>query len=183
MTDAASDTVTDTIRLGYIAAGPEGETDLLLRAVSDRLIAAGLSLAGTVQINTLQPGRSKSDMDLFLLPQGPQIRISLDRGDAAKGCRLDTSALEEAAVIVAQRLEAADVLMVNKFGKQEADGHGLADSVAAALTDGKPVLCGMADHFLEGFLNYASGHATELPRDADQVFDWVLTGHRARLAG
>ncbi|WP_112309702.1 DUF2478 domain-containing protein [Pseudogemmobacter bohemicus] len=170
------------MKLGYISAGPEGETDLLLQEVSRRLIAHGLNMAGTLQINTRQPGRSKSDMDLWLLPEGPQIRISLDRGEAAAGCRLDTAALEDAAVIVAQRLSAADVLMVNKFGKQEADGHGLADSVADALGDGKPVLCGMADHFLEGFLNYAAGHAEELPRNADQVFAWVLEGHQARLA-
>ncbi|MBJ2153723.1 DUF2478 domain-containing protein [Paracoccus sp. IB05] len=170
------------MKLGYISAGPEGETDLLLQEVARRLSAHGLTPAGTVQINTLRPGRTKSDMDLWVLPEGPQIRISLDRGDAATGCRLDTSALEEAAVMVAQRLGAADVLMVNKFGKQEADGHGLADSVAEALGDGKPVLCGMADHFLEGFLNYAAGHAEELPRDADQVFAWVLDAHQARLA-
>ena len=174
--------MTDAIRLGYIAAGPEGETDLLLQEVSHRLIARGLMVAGTVQVNTLRPGRKKSDMDLFLLPEGPTVRISLDRGEAATGCRLDTSALEEAAVIVAQRLTASDVLMVTKFGKQEADGHGLADSVAEALAAGKPVLCGMADHFLEGFLNYAAGHATELPRDADRVLAWVLAGHEARLA-
>lgn len=170
------------MKLGYISAGPEGETDLLLQEVSRRLLAAGLALAGTVQINTLRPGRTKSDMDLYLLPEGPQIRISFDRGEAATGCRLDTAALEDAAVIVAQRLAAADALFVNKFGKQEADGHGLADSVAEALGDGKPVICGMADHFLEGFLNYAGGHATELTRDADQVFAWVLDAHQARLA-
>ncbi len=170
------------MKLGYISAGPEGETDLLLQEVAQRLAAHGLKTAGTVQINTLRPGRKKSDMDLFLLPEGPQIRISLDRGEAATGCRLDTAALEEAAVIAAQRLSGADVLMVNKFGKQEADGHGLADSVAEALGDGKPVLCGMADHFLEGFLNYAAGQAEELPRDLDRVFAWVLAAHEARLA-
>lgn len=170
------------MKLGYISAGLEGETDLLIAEVARRLIAGGLTPAGTLQINTPRPGRQKSDMDLWLLPEGPQIRISLDRGEAAAGCRLDTSALEEAAVITAQRLPAADLLLVNKFGKQEADGHGLADSVAEALAQGKPVLCGMADHFLEGFLTYAAGHAEELPRDADLVVAWVLEGHRARLA-
>lgn len=169
------------MKLGYLCLPGEGETDLLLQEVARLLAACGVATAGAVQINTAREGRTKPDMDLFLLPGGPVIRISVQRGEAAAGCRLDTAALEEAAVIVAQRLTAAQVLIVNKFGQQEATGHGLADSIAAALAAGKPVLTGTAEHFLQGFLAWADGHETALPGDAAAVADWVAQALAGRV--
>ena len=165
--------------LGYICRPGEGETDQLMHDVAGALRAGGLRLAGALQLNRPLPDRAKPAMDLLLLPDGPVLPISLDRGAEAAGCRLDTSALEEASVVVAGRLPGADVLFVNKFGKQEADGHGMAGSVSEALLAGKPVIVGLADHFVEGFLRYASGHATELTGDLAEISAWVLEGHRA----
>ncbi|VDC32652.1 DUF2478 domain-containing protein [Pseudogemmobacter humi] len=171
------------MNLGYLCLAGEGETDLVLQQVARLLAARGVVTAGAVQINTAREGRAKPDMDLFLLPDGPLIRISVQRGEAAAGCRLDTAALEEAAVIVAQRLAGADVLIVNKFGQQEATGHGLADSIAAALAAGKPVLTGTAEHFLQGFLAWAEGHETALPADAGAIADWVSQARAGRDPG
>ena len=161
------------MRLGYVHLSEEGDTNRLLDSVARRLQERGIRTAGTVQIDSLRPGRKKADMDLRLLPDGPVVRISLDRGDGAAGCRLDAAALEEAAAIVALRLDEAQALIVNKFGKQEASGHGLADSVAEALSRGTPVVVGMADHFLEGFLAYAGGCAVKLPGEEEAVLDWI----------
>ncbi|MCB5409324.1 DUF2478 domain-containing protein [Pseudogemmobacter faecipullorum] len=168
--------------LGYICRQGLGETDRLMGEVAALLRAEGLVLAGALQLNRALPGRARPAMDLLLLPDGPVLPISLDRGPAALGCRLDTSALEEASVVVAERLPAADVLFVNKFGKQEADGHGMAGSVSEALLAGKPVITGLADHFLEGFLRYAGGHARELTGEAGEIAAWLLEGHRAAAA-
>ncbi|MFE3837079.1 DUF2478 domain-containing protein [Pseudogemmobacter sonorensis] len=170
------------MHLGYVCLPGDGETDRLLAEVAARLKAQGLALAGAVQVNSHRPGRRKADMDLHLLPGGPVVRISIDRGEGATGCRLDTAALEEAAVVVARRVEGADVLFLNKFGKQEAEGHGFADSLAEALSQGIPVVVGMVDHFLEGFLAFADGHAAELPGEVEGVLDWIAAARRERAA-
>src|SRR3546814_12857392 len=76
------------------------------------------------------------DMDLRLLPDGPVVRISVDRGAEARGCRLDAGAVEQSVLWVAGTLESAELLVVNKFGKQEAEGKGLSGTIAEALDHG-----------------------------------------------
>ena len=87
-----------------------------------------------MQINIEKSGYHYCDMDVRVLPNGPMIRISQNLGRAARGCRLDAGALE-AAVVMAERgiAAGADLLIVNKFGKQEAEGHGFRALIAEAL--------------------------------------------------
>jgi hypothetical protein len=52
----------------------------------------------------------KCDMDLAVLPDGPIVRISEDRGDLVRGCMLDSGALEQTVAAVQQCLGGAEVL-------------------------------------------------------------------------
>ncbi|MFN4192073.1 MAG: DUF2478 domain-containing protein, partial [Tabrizicola sp.] len=113
------------MKLAYVTLQGRGRTDALIAAAAERLQAEGLRLAGTVQSNIERPDRRKCDMDLMILPDGPVIRISEDRGGLARGCTLDSGALEQSVAMVQQRLPGADLLVVNKFGKREAEGKGL----------------------------------------------------------
>ena len=74
------------------------------RVRARRLRATGLRLSGTVQTDVPRADRSLCDMELTVLPDGPVFRINQDRGEAARGCRLDSSALEEAVVEVAEQV-------------------------------------------------------------------------------
>ena len=76
-------------------------------------------MARTVQTNIERHDRPHCDMDLRLFPDGPIVHIS-DRGAEARGCRLDAGVLEESALWVADAVEKAELLVINKFGKQEA---------------------------------------------------------------
>lgn len=114
------------MRIAYVSLQGRGRTDQLIAEVADRLTAEGLRLAGTVQSNHERPNRKKCDMDLRVLPDGPVVRISEDRGELASGCILDSGALEQTVHEVERRLDGADILIVNKFGKREAEGKGLA---------------------------------------------------------
>lgn len=162
------------MRLGYVTLSGRGGIDELLARIVGRLEAAGLRLAGTVQTNSDRPGRPLCDMDLRLMPDGPSVRISVDRGPEARGCRLDAGVLEQAVLWVSQNLDGADMLVVNKFGKQEAEGKGFATIVAEALQRGMPVLVGVNGLNLPPFLAFADGCADVLQPDADKVFDWCV---------
>lgn len=160
------------MRLAYVSLKGRGANDRFLAGVAARLQAEGRRLAGTVQSNVERPGRARCDMDIFVLPAGPVLRISEDRGDLARGCRLDAGALEQAVVGVARALPSADLLIVNKFGKQESEGRGLAPLIAEALAGGIPVLLGVNGLNLPAFATFADGLATALPADEGAVLDW-----------
>ncbi|MFZ1470515.1 MAG: DUF2478 domain-containing protein [Paracoccaceae bacterium] len=162
------------MKLGYVSITGRGETDRLVAAVTGLLEDAGLRLAGTVQTNISRPDRAKCDMDLRILPDGPVVRISEDRGAHARGCILDSGVLEQTVLAVQQRLDAAECLIVNKFGKREAEGRGLVPVIAEALERGLPVLVGVNGLNLPEFLAFADDMAQALPSDAAAVVDWCL---------
>lgn len=162
------------MKLGYVTLQGRGRIDLLLADVVERLERHGVSLAGTVQTNIPRAGSENCDMDLRLLPDGPVVRISVDRGAEARGCRLDAGALEQSVLWVSNVLDQAEFLVVNKFGKQEAEGKGLSASIADALERGLPVLVGVNGLNLPAFREFADGFAVELAPDAAQVTEWCL---------
>jgi len=154
-----------------------GDTDLLLRAVADGLIASGRRPAGLVQINTERADAGPCDMDVRVLPAGPVIRISQSLGRASRGCRLDPGALEDAVGHVAAGLEAgADCLIVNKFGKHEAEGRGFRPVIAEAIARGLPVIVGLNALNASAFHDFTEGAAVELDATVPAITGW-LTGH------
>ena len=164
------------MRLAHVTIAGRGETDRFLSAVAARLEASGARLAGTVQTNIARADRTKCDMDLRVLPDGPVYRISEDRGAAARGCMLDHDALEQTVMDVARRLDGADILIVNKFGKAESEGRGLVPVISDALTRGMTVLVGVNGLNLLLYLDFAVGLSAELPADEAVAVDWCLQG-------
>lgn len=162
------------MQLGYVSLQGRGRIDLLLAEVVARLEAHRVALAGTVQTNIECSDRQLCDMDLRLLPDGPSVRISIDRGPEARGCRLDAGVLEQSVLWVTQALDGAEFLVINKFGKQEAEGKGLSVVIADALERDLPVLVGVNGLNLPAFLNFTGGLAIELTPDAQEITDWCL---------
>lgn len=160
------------MKLAYVTLQGRGRTDALIAEVAELLETDSVRLVGTVQSNHERPDRRKCDMDLRVLPDGPVVRISEDRGDLARGCRLDSGALEQTVVAVQQRLDGAEVMIVNKFGKREAEGRGLVPIIAEALELGLPVLIGVNGLNLAAFLTFAGEDVTALPCDATQIANW-----------
>lgn len=163
------------MKIAYVTLQGRGRTDELICAVADRLAAKGLRLAGTVQSNHDRPDRKKCDMDLRVLPDGPTVRISEDRGELARGCILDSGALEQTVFEVERRLDGADILIVNKFGKREAEGKGLASVIAEALHRDIPVLVGVNGLNLAAFLAFAGVDIEGLATCPDTVVEWCLS--------
>ena len=160
--------------LGYVMTPERGETDLLLTALAQRLLAAGHGIVAAVQSNQDCETGPGCDMDLAILPDGPVIRISQNLGPESKGCKLDAGALEQAVEEVAQRMAGCKALILNKFGKHEGEGRGFRALIGQALAEDIPVLLGVNARNLMAFQAYAGDFATELTADPATLADWLL---------
>lgn len=159
--------------IGYVCKPGRGAVDQVLAEVVTDLTRRGVRLAGTVQSNRDRADRAHCDMDLRVLPDGPEFRISQDLGQAAQGCRLNPSALEQAVAEASLRLEGAQMLIVNKFGKHEAEGRGFRDLIAEALSRDLPVLLGVNKLNLAAFHDFTGGLATQLSPEPAEISAWV----------
>ncbi|MCI2394980.1 DUF2478 domain-containing protein [Aliiroseovarius sediminis] len=166
------------MKLAYVIAPGRGKTNLLLAGVADALAKRGRTLCGTVQLDTERAEEHHCDMDVLLLPDGPKIRISQYLGADAQGCKLDPDALETAVGQTEERLKAgADLLIVNKFGKQEAQGRGFREAVGEALARDIPAIIGVSEGARLAFMNFV-GEAEQLDPDHDAVLEWALNATR-----
>lgn len=169
--------------LAFTMAPGRGDTDLLLERLAARLAVQGVRCAGTVQINTERADTRPCDMDVRVLPDGPVLRISQDRGPEARGCRLDADALETAVGHVAARLMAgADLLMINKFGKHEAEGRGFREVIASAVELDVPVLVGLNALNRDAFEAFSDGAAIEVAPDLTSLEAWAMSVVASELA-
>ncbi len=150
-----------------------GEADRLLMRLAQDLSASGLRVAGAVQQNTDLGADCACDMDVLVIGEEDRpIRISQSLGNGSSGCRLDTGALEMAAARVGARLAGAELLIVPKFGRQEAVGRGFRSLIAQAVADDLPVLLHVPPEQRAAFVEFCGGLGQEL--DTDSLTQWCL---------
>jgi glycosyltransferase involved in cell wall biosynthesis len=122
-----------------------------------------------VQTNTERAGAHDCDMDLRILGGGPVLRINQRLGEGSRGCRLDPGALEAAVAEVALRMEGAEALVLNKFGKHESEGRGFRLLIAEALAAGLTVVLGVNRMNLEAFRAFTGGAGEEIAATPEAV--------------
>lgn len=161
-----------------------GEADQVIAGLAERFSIAGLRLAGLVQTNVARPGRCRCDMVLRDLASGREIPISQDLGNDARGCRLDHGALEMAAHLVeASIVPGVDLVLINKFGKREAEGAGLRGAIAAAAGLEIPVIVGLAPENREAWDVFCGGMGDVAPCEEPDSFFRKLNDQRQRHHG
>lgn len=171
--DFTVDAAIDSLALAVMVYDNSLAADGLLAHVADTLVAKGYRLGGVVQSNVHRPGRRKCDMYLRDLLGGEQIRISLDRGNEARGCRLDADAFSRINAWGEQALAAGvDLILINKFGKEETQGRGLRTLIAEALGARIPVVLGVSSLNLPDLETYAGGPVHHLPAQEDAIIAW-----------
>lgn len=147
-------------------------TDTLIAQAVKEFELDGLRLAGTVRARPVDPHAHPCDMELRVLPDGPVTRISQALGSGSKGCRLDGGVIESIAAAVEARLGAADLLIINKFGKQEAQSRGLCPAIGMALEMRIPTLVGVNKMNRTDFMAFSAGMAEPLPPELRAVRAW-----------
>lgn len=148
--------------------------DRIIAQAIEPLRAQGIALAGALQVEPVAAGRHPCDMLLEELASGDIHTLAEHRGSEARGCRLDVGLLTEIGEAVLQSLhDEPRLLVVNKFGKIEADGGGLRQAVAEAVDLGIPVLVGVPARNLDRWRAFAGPLAIELPATVGTIADWL----------
>jgi nucleoside-triphosphatase THEP1 len=134
----------------------------VFRALASRARDAGLRLGGVIEQEAppAVPGK-RCDMVLEELASGEIIRISEDRGALARGCRLDHDGLARACALVLSSLKQCDLILLNKFGKTEAEGGGFRCIVSDALALEVPVVIGVPRRNFVAWRDYAGAFSID----------------------
>ena len=164
-----------------VAGGQDaGGADAFLAHIAEILAEQGVKLAGVVQANDPHTDGGRCDMSLIELSSGAEIRLSQNLGAAARGCSLDPAGLVRASALIAQALarDGVELLIINKFGKQEASGKGLRDVLAEAMMAGIPVLAGVSRLNLAACQDFAGDCFCPLPLERGSILAWCDTYRR-----
>jgi nucleoside-triphosphatase THEP1 len=146
--------------------------DEILRQVVDRCRLRGVRLAGVMQHRPRDPGH-RCDMLLEDLATGRQTSIFASRGRGAKGCQLDEYAMLKMVSEIELALKNGPKLVVlNKFGKVEAEGMGMRDLIAQAVGMGIPLIVGVPARNLHAWREFAGEFSVEL-NSLGGVDDWL----------
>lgn len=159
--------------IAFVTLQGRGLIDDCLSEAVALMESNALRLSGTVRALPVDHHAHPCDMDVRVLPDGPAYRISQALGVGSRGCRLDPESIESLSVEVDARLAGSDLLVVNKFGKQECQGRGLAPSIVKAIDLQIPVLVGVNGLNLPEFMAFSGGAAKQLDAVPEAVWMWV----------
>lgn len=160
--------------LAAIVYPPGFSIDDFMAGLAGAMKRRGLRLGGVVQYNDDDCGEGCQAMSLEDLASGRRFRISEDRGAGSEGCRLDARGLAAAGGAVAAALAGElDLIIVNKFGRQEMLGQGLRQEIASALMAERPVLTAVREDFLSAWRDFAGEDWAQLPPDEAAVEAWA----------
>lgn len=166
-------TISGPVRLAAIGYQAGFPIDDLLRRVADRLRADRIGLAGALQENVGGIPGQCSAMTLVDLTSHGRFLISQDLGLQSEGCRLDARGLSEIGALLDRPFDhRTELLMLNRFGKAEAEGGGLRSVFARAIDVGIPVLTAVRPPYLEAWAQFHGGLAADLPADLNRVLAW-----------
>ena len=159
-------------RIGAFLYTERGAGDAVIERLARELQSRGVRLAGVIQLAP-EPGDAACDMTVELLDTSARQMISERRGKESKGCRLDNGALEGVAGQVAAALSAgAQMLVLSKFSKTEAEGRGLRQVIEQAMLADIPVLTSVPAPYLAAFETFAEGLAL-VSADEREIEAWV----------
>lgn len=134
----------------------------------------GFRLLGWLQGQDGQGECDCHDIVLSAIQGGARRAITQELGGGSQGCRLDGGALAEiAGWLAADLAQAPDLLVLNRFGKTEAEGGGLRAVLEQALAQEVPVLVPVNRRQLPFWREYCGDLALELPCEAKAISDWL----------
>ncbi len=138
-----------------------------------RLGANGVRLGGVVEVATGDRGGDCRSLALHDLYTGALIPISQDLGPGSTACNLDLGGLAAACAAVERAVSAGvDLVILNKFGKAEAERGGLGDAFRAAIAADLPIVTAVSPLLSHEWSAFAGDLSNFIPADAAALDKW-----------
>jgi hypothetical protein len=163
----------DLLPIAAIRYGQNDPAGSLMREVAQVLASRGVRLGGVLQHDRSNVPDDACAMEMENLATGEHFPLSLGAGSGTDACRLDPASLAHAAVMIGKAVDdGVELVLINKFGAQEAAGAGLRDEMGRALATGVPLLTTVADRFIDDWQSFTGGTATLLEPRLEHVLRW-----------
>jgi hypothetical protein len=147
------------------------DPDEVLRGFASDLNARGYRAVGLVQLGHHCVDAPK--LSAVLVHSGEELQLFQDLGACAAGCRLDVGRLLDAGAQVASAIDGgADLVIVNRFGRQEREGEGLSYLVERALSADIPVVIAVPSHRFADWVRFADGMSVKLRCNRASLEAW-----------
>jgi hypothetical protein len=167
--------------LAALVYDEDQDPDAVLQAFAADLRERGIRAVGLVQVGHRVHDQPR--LDAVLVHSGERLQLLQDLGPLATGCRLDVGQLLSAGSHVSDAIDqGADLLIVNRFGKQESGGKGLAYLIDRALSADIPVVIAVPRHRFDDWIKFADGMSVKLNCDRAALEAW-WSGVSARGTG
>lgn len=142
-------------------------------ACATRWAAAGARVHGVLERHDGSGQHTSDAVTLVDLASGVEFPVFQDLGSESTACHLDPSGIVAACAVICRTLEeGADLLILSKFGKLEAERSGLIDAFGAAIARGVPVLTAVAPAYSEAWAAFSAPLAADVALDGAALDEW-----------
>lgn len=150
--------------------------DTLLETIVRTIQKRGCKVAGYLQREVPDGAGCCPATFLEDVSSGERMRITQALGSGSRGCRLDPQEL----AVASGRLLCSigpeiDLIVLNRFGKGESEGHGFRAVIEKAMDEGIPVLTAVRPAYLEAWDAFGEGVVKTLQPDIEQLLQWCLS--------
>jgi hypothetical protein len=166
----AADMMTSAVGKIAALAGDGAATQTLLAEVVADWCAGGVRVAGVIAEPHGLADRVCGAGYLRDIASGEPHPIYLESLDRSS-CHLDAAGVAGACAGVLRQIATSDLVVLNKLGKLEAMGQGLAPAFHAAVAAGKPLLTSISKNHASAWLALAPGAAV-IAADKASVQTW-----------
>lgn len=159
-------------KIGVVRGASNAEIQEILCSLANRW-REELRLAGVIAESHGLPDRFCQAGYLRSLATGARFSIFEDLGPGVAECHLDGAGAKTAAAAVQQDIESGcDLVVLNKFGKLEAAGDGLADAFRATIAARLPLLTSVSPAHDGAWRKFAEREFAVLPPDPNAIDQW-----------
>jgi hypothetical protein len=161
------------IRIAALQGGTRAQVQATLAEFAALSRRRGLRVAGLIEITSDCSSDGCRSLALRDLTDGNLISISQDLGQGAEACNLDPGGLAAACFGVERAIaEGADLVVLSKFGKQEAARSGLRDAFHAAVCAALPIVTAVAPSLSDAWQAFAGPLSTFVAPEISALDAW-----------
>jgi hypothetical protein len=161
----------NTTKIAAIDGNDGAAAQALLAEMVAEWRGGGAKIAGVTAEGHDLPGRTCGAGFLRDIASGGAHTIYLDAPSSGTSCHLDIAGVANVGAAIVNQIPTSDLVVLNKFGKLEAMGGGLAAAFAAAIAAHKPLLTTVSEKHHDAWSSFAPD-AIFLTAEKVILLDW-----------